>query len=119
MRIGELSRLTGVSARSLRYYEGLGLIRSARSNGGWRDFDDAAVERVVRIQHLFAAGLGSSTIAEILPCLDAPPEQRTGFLDQRLAGEVARLEASRREIDRELDVLHALQRETARPAACT
>ena len=49
MRIGELSRITEVSARSLRYYESLGLIRSTRTPNGWRDFDGAAFDRVVHI----------------------------------------------------------------------
>lgn len=109
MRIGELSRITGVSARSLRYYETLSLIRSTRAANGWRDFDEAVFDRVVLIQHLYAAGLCSSAINEILPCLEAPPDQRTGLLDQRLADEVERLEAAKREIERELSVLRGLQ----------
>lgn len=109
MRIGELAEAAGVSARSLRYYEEQGLIRSARTSGGWRDFDDTAVERVVTIQHLFAAGLCSVTIGELLPCLDAPLEERTGAMEVLLAEQVQRLEAKRRDIDRELDVLQALR----------
>lgn len=111
MRIGALSRLTEVSARSLRYYEGLGLVRSTRTSKGWRDFEGAVIERVVLIQHLFAAGLCSATIKEILPCLEVPVDQRTGMLDERLADAVERLEASKREIERELSVLRALQKD--------
>lgn len=113
MRIGELADASGVSTRSLRYYEEHGLIRSERTPGGWRDFDSLTVERVVMIQHLFAAGLSSATINELLPCLEAPPEERTGVMEQLLAKEVARLEAKRRDIDRELDTLQALRSETA------
>ena len=116
MRIGELAEATGVSPRSLRYYESLGLIRSARRPGGWRDFDDAAVDRVVTIQHLFAAGLNSRTIAELLPCLEAPPVERTGHLPARLCEEITRLERARRELDRELDVLRALFAEASAAA---
>ena len=113
MRIGELADASGVSARSLRYYEQHGLIRSERTPGGWRDFDDSMIERVVMIQHLFAAGLGSTTINELLPCLEAPPEERTGVMEQLLAQEVQRLEAKRRDLDRELETLQALLDETA------
>lgn len=113
MRIGELAAATGVSARSLRYYEDQGLIRSERRRGGWRDFDPAMIERVVMIQHLFAAGLRSATIEELLPCLEAPPDERTGELERLLALEVERLETKRRDIDRELDVLRAIRSETA------
>lgn len=114
MRIGELAAQTGVSPRSLRYYEEQGLIRSIRCPGGWRDFDESTIERVVMIQHLFAAGLCSGVIGEVLPCLEATPEERTGVMEHLLDQEVERLEAKRRDIDRELDVLRALQQDVAR-----
>lgn len=115
MRIGELADASGVSPRSLRYYEDHGLIRSERTTGGWRDFDDTMVERVIMIQHLFAAGLCSATISDLLPCLQAPLEERTGMMEQLLAQEAERLEAKRRDIDRELDTLQALRTDTALP----
>ena len=115
MRIGELAEASGVSARSLRYYEQIGLLRSERTPGGWRDFDESMIERVVMIQLLFAAGLRSPTINELLPCLEASPEERTGVLEQLLAQEVERLESKRRDIDRELDTLQALREDTALP----
>lgn len=92
-----------------------GLIRSTRTPGGWRDFDASMIERVVMIQRLYAAGLSSGIIGERLPCLDAPPEERTGLLEELLAQEVRRLQSKRREIDRELDVLEALRQETTTP----
>lgn len=113
MRIGELAEATGVSPRSLRYYESVGLIQATRHERGWRDFDPSTVDRVITIQHLFAAGLSGPTIAELLPCLEAPPERRTSHLAERLVGEIERLEGARREIERELEVLRTLQRDTA------
>lgn len=113
MRIGELAEATGASPRSLRYYEEQGLVRSQRTPGGWRDFDESMIERVVMIQHLLAAGLCSATINELLPCLEAPPEERTGVMEQLLSQEVERLEAKRRDIERELDILHALRQDAA------
>jgi DNA-binding transcriptional MerR regulator len=115
MRIGELADASGVSTRSLRYYEEQGLIRADRTPGGWRDFDDSTVERVVLIQHLYAAGISSSTINDLLPCLEAPPAERTGVLEELLAAQVAHLESKRREIDRELETLQALRQEAALP----
>lgn len=113
MRIGELSRASGVSARSLRYYEEQGLIRSVRTAGGWRDFDRSMIDRVITIQHLLAAGLCTVTIGELLPCLAAPESERNGVLEVVLAQQVERLEAKRRELDRELDVLQALRHDVA------
>jgi DNA-binding transcriptional MerR regulator len=69
MRIGELARRTGVSERSLRYYETQGLLRSDRTPGGHRDYPEAAVDRVIRIQELYAAGLHSDKIRQLLPCM--------------------------------------------------
>ena len=69
MRIGELARRTGVSERSLRYYEQQGLLAADRTPGGQRDYPERAVDRVIRIQELFAAGLHSKKIARLLPCM--------------------------------------------------
>ena len=52
MRISELSRRTGVSERSLRYYEEQGLLAAGRTPGGHREYGEWAVDRVIRIQAL-------------------------------------------------------------------
>ncbi|WP_228899018.1 MerR family transcriptional regulator [Streptomyces sp. DH1] len=72
MRIGELSKRTGVSPRSLRYYEDQGLLTSSRSDAGQRHYSDAAVQRVSLIRQLLEAGLSSRVIAMVLPCVDDP-----------------------------------------------
>jgi DNA-binding transcriptional MerR regulator len=72
MRIGELSKRTGVSSRSLRYYEEQGLLTSSRSDAGQRHYSDAEVERVSLIRQLFDAGLSSRVIASVLPCVETP-----------------------------------------------
>ncbi|MFI5726988.1 MerR family transcriptional regulator [Streptomyces cyaneofuscatus] len=69
MRIGELSRLTGVSERALRYYEEQELLRPLRRPSGYREYSDAHVDTVRNIRTLLAAGLGTVTIAEVLPCM--------------------------------------------------
>ena len=102
MRIGELARRTGVSERSLRYYEQRGLLVSDRTPDGQREYVDAAVDRVIHIQELFAAGLGSESIAKLLPCMrDAdggPAETATPRLVEHLAAERLRLEKHIREL---------------------
>ena len=78
MRIGELARRTGVSERSLRYYEEQGLLAAERTPGGQREYPEQAVDRVIRIQELFAAGLHSRKIERLLPCMrdsDGGPSQ--------------------------------------------
>ncbi|WLQ45013.1 MerR family transcriptional regulator [Streptomyces laculatispora] len=102
MRIGELASRTGVSERSLRYYEEQGLLAANRTPGGHRDFCDGAVDRVIRIQELYAAGLPSSRIVRILPCM----RDEDGGPSVRATPElVAELTAERDRIDRTVDDL--------------
>ncbi|MFJ2899909.1 MerR family transcriptional regulator [Streptomyces sp. NPDC087218] len=68
MRIGELSRRTGVNAHQLRYYEAQGLLEADRGTNGYREYDESAVLRVKQIRHLLGAGLSSEDIAYLLPC---------------------------------------------------
>ena len=97
MRIGELARRTGVSERSLRYYEQHGLLASERTPGGQRDYPERAVDRVILIQELYAAGLHSKKIAELLPCMRDPD----GGPNERVTPElVTELTAERDRIDR-------------------
>jgi DNA-binding transcriptional MerR regulator len=109
MRIGELSRRTGASVRSLRYYEEQGLLLSSRSEGGHRVYSDAAIDRVIRIQELYAAGLRSATIAHVLPCMrdvdGGPNERATPRLVEVLEGERVRIERQIVEMKRTRDVL--------------
>ncbi|GAA2774434.1 MerR family transcriptional regulator [Saccharopolyspora taberi] len=72
MRIGELSERTGTSRRLLRYYEAQGLIVSSRAPNGYRDYDEATVDRVMQVRGLLDAGLPTRIIKQILPCLDKP-----------------------------------------------
>lgn len=69
MRIGELSRRTGASVRALRYYEEQGLLRPVRRPSGYREYREEDVATVRGIRLLLAAGLGTATIAELLPCM--------------------------------------------------
>ncbi|MFJ4537581.1 MerR family transcriptional regulator [Streptomyces tibetensis] len=68
MRIGELSRRTGVHSHQLRYYESQGLLKPARGANGYREYDESALLRVKQIRHLLGAGLSSEDIAYLLPC---------------------------------------------------
>lgn len=87
MRIGELSERTGVSPRSLRYYEQQGLLTSERLTNGYRDYADSAVEIVASIQNLLGAGMNTELIRDVLPALDcdAAPQTCAGEGDALLA----------------------------------
>ncbi|MFI6392730.1 MerR family transcriptional regulator [Nonomuraea sp. NPDC050547] len=71
MRIGELSRRTGVPARMLRYYEEQGLLEPGRADNGYRLYGATAIYRVQQIRGLLDSGLTTEIIRRILPFLDA------------------------------------------------
>ena len=73
MRISEVSRRTGVSIRSLRYYDQKRLLCARRLENGYRDLDEQAVERVRTIQMYLGLGLTTEQIEEILACTETSP----------------------------------------------
>jgi DNA-binding transcriptional MerR regulator len=108
MRIGELARLTGVSARSLRYYEQQGLLHSTRSGGGQRHYTAADVARVEIIRQLLDAGLGSRVIAQLLPCVDSADADVAQEAFSTMVRERGRLTADIARLVEARDALNAL-----------
>lgn len=70
MLIGELARKTQCSVRVLRHYEQCGLLSSIRSGNGYRRFDEAAVEHVMRIRVLLRNGFNLDEIRPVASMLD-------------------------------------------------
>ncbi|MFF3815891.1 MerR family transcriptional regulator [Streptomyces bluensis] len=99
MRIGELSRRTGVHAHQLRYYEAQGLLEADRGANGYREYDEAAVLRVKQIRHLLGAGLSSDDIAYLLPCAVGEAPELLGC-PELLAAMRSRLQRLNDQIDR-------------------
>lgn len=104
LRIGEVARGAGVSVRAVRYYEEQGLLTAERSPAGQRLYRKDAIERVRFFQQMFAAGLTSRRIAELLPCWDAghtDAEQRAMLRDERrrLQAKIDELQAARDRLD--------------------
>lgn len=102
MRIGELSQRTGVSIRLLRYYEEQGLLSPERGANGYRAYRDHDVTVVRQIRSLLAAGLSTTSIAWLLPCVREEGEQLV------LCTEMAEdLKDERARIDRQIEALMA------------
>ncbi|MEV8586150.1 MerR family transcriptional regulator [Streptomyces sp. NPDC051180] len=114
MRIGELARRTGVSARALRHYEAAGLIASARETNGYRVYEECAAARVANIRYLLDAGLTLDDVSAFRSCLDgdvsaAPPSARgLEIARDRLAVLDARIAAQTTARDRLAGALAAL-----------
>ena len=104
MRIHELAAATGVSARSLRYYETQGLLKPHRSPNGYREYSNTNVMVVGRIRWLLAAGVATVRIRAVLPCFleehpghIACPTLRGQLSEevQRISEQIATLQRSR------------------------
>ncbi len=89
MLIGEVAERTGVTTKALRFYERRGLISEpARTDGGYRDYDPAVVDRVTFIKEAQAAGLTLAQIGQVLAIRDdgdAPCRHVETLIDERLA----------------------------------
>ncbi|WP_433197420.1 MerR family transcriptional regulator [Nocardia sp. CA-107356] len=65
--IGELSRLTSVPVRTIRFYCDEAMLESRRTSGGHRMFDPAtAIDRLLLVRRLRALGLGLAPIMDVL-----------------------------------------------------
>ncbi len=108
MSIGELSSRSGVSARSLRYYETQWLLEPERTAGGQRVYSPEHLALVVQIQELFQAGFCSSVIHELLPALSSPAQDRDA-LHVAFNAAAARLISEKDSIEAELSALRSLR----------
>lgn len=116
MRIGELAATSGVSAKTIRYYEDIGVLDPpARTPSGYRDYTPGATDRLAFIRSAQAVGLSLGEIRGIValrdrgttPCghvLDlitaraADLDRRISEL-QRLRAELGRLEDRAQHLD--------------------
>ncbi|MEU8762282.1 HEAT repeat domain-containing protein [Streptomyces sp. NPDC048659] len=108
MLIGEVARRSGVSARMLRHYESLGLIRpTGRGGTGYREYSDENIRRVFHIESLRSLGL---SLRDVGRALDDP-----GFAPAELVAGLVR--RSRERIAAETELLTRLRRiDAAEPA---
>lgn len=121
MKIGELAESAGVTAKTIRYYESIGLLpEPARTPAGYRDYDATAGERLRFIRDAQASGLSLAEIQSVLELKDAGTNScsHTRSLLERhldeLDAQIERLQSSRREMAALAARANALD-----PAACT
>jgi len=118
MRIGELSERTGVSSRSLRYWEQQGLLPSERLPNGYREYADDAPRTVEAVRSLLGIGLPTAVIRQILPCTGSagPQAESCPGLLSRIAELRDNLDATLATLTANRDALSAYL-DTARAAA--
>ncbi|GAB4323784.1 MAG: hypothetical protein Kow0010_05320 [Dehalococcoidia bacterium] len=106
LRIGEVAEQTGLTPKTLRFYEEAGLLRpDSRSEAGYRLYREAAVERLRFIRSARSLGLGLDDIRQILDVTDqgrVPCEHALQAVEQqidRIDAQIRRLSELRGRLD--------------------
>ena len=91
LQIGDVAERTGLSLRTVRHYEDVGLLPAAeRSPGGFRLYTDAAVQRLLVVTQMKPLEFTLEEMRELLDALDAlaarPEARRRRDLEQVVSG---------------------------------
>ncbi|MDJ0589028.1 MAG: MerR family transcriptional regulator [Pleurocapsa sp. MO_226.B13] len=79
MRISELAKLAGVTPRTIRYYESLGLLKANQREGtGFRYYTNDELARLQKINLLKTLGLSLNEISKVVPLLFEEPQKLAG-----------------------------------------
>jgi DNA-binding transcriptional MerR regulator len=94
MRIGELSKATGVDIETIRFYEKSGLLPGpARSDNGYRDYAHAHLERLAFIRHCRALDMSLADVSQLLASLDTEDTAQLAQVDGLVEAQLARVRA--------------------------
>ncbi len=95
MNIGQAARASGVSAKMIRYYEQIGLVRPAdRTDGNYRSFDERNVNELRFIKRARSLGFPVAEIANLLSLWRdraRPSREVKAIADAHVAGLEARI----------------------------
>jgi len=91
VHVGQAAKATGTTARTIRYYEELGLLQPMRTAArGARLYSPAELRRIHTIKRLQAFGFALSEIREMLTARSVSPtgQEAAGKIMERLRGKI-------------------------------
>lgn len=111
MKIGELSRRSGVATSAIRFYEEQGLLTpSSRTASGYREYGDEALDRLEMMQLLKKLGFSLDVIGGMFygvgKCLQASALEQTDVRLREVEAMQAQLAAQHREL---LELRHKIE----------
>lgn len=121
MRIGQLAKQAGVSTKTIRYYESVGLLpEPARTASGYRSYEGGSLERLRFIRDAQNSGLSLAEIASVLELKEAGTSSchHTRSLLSRHLAELDRQIERLRETRRKLTAM-AERADRLDPGTCT
>lgn len=98
MHIGDLAEATGLSLRTIRHYDDIGLLpATTRSEGGFRVYTDKDLQRMLVIRSMKPLGFTLEEMAELLDTVDVLSDAGSSEPGgrERLADYLRRAEAKR------------------------
>jgi len=110
MRIGELSKRTGLTVETLRFYERAGLLGAVTRDGsGYRVYEEQAYRTLIAVRWAQELGLRLEDIASVLAGDDVEPRQRIENLHRTVDGRLAILHEEIARLERTIESLKALR----------
>jgi DNA-binding transcriptional MerR regulator len=116
LRIGKVAERTGLSLRTVRYYEETGLVvPSGRTSGGFRLYSEADVGRLFAVKEMKPLGLTLEEMSALLELLErtAPPSELSAEAAAQLGEYADRTSVCIRKLERDLANAHELARRLA------
>ncbi len=108
LTIGQIARRTGIAAKTIRYYEEIGLLPQAqRGPNSYRRYGPADINRLLLLRRIRLLGLPLSLAK---PLLIGASDARCGDVQRQL---LSLVEQRLRAIDQEIAELHALRETVA------
>lgn len=105
MRIGEVARRCGLSVKTVRYYEDIGVLDAPRrTTSGYRDYDATVLDRLAFVRSAQTVGLTLGEIREIIAFRargETPCAHVADLIAERsadLTGRIAELERIKAEL---------------------
>jgi DNA-binding transcriptional MerR regulator len=119
MQIGEVADRVGLSLRTVRYYEEMGLIEpQTRTEGGFRLYTEAHVDRLALIRRMKPLGFTVQEMRDLLDARDAVRERGDEQARERLAdfarAAAGRCDQLRAKLEAGEELAHTLRRESRR-----
>lgn len=107
MRVGELAKRTGISVRTLHYYEEIGLLAPSRDNGSrYRLYGASEIARLQQIVSLRQLGFSLDEIHDVLTCAEFSPEQVIAMHMARLEEQIVLAQRLRGRLELIRQALH-------------